>query len=340
MKSSAATWADGRPANRHASTEAARRPRDGGPDVGRGAAADSARRQRAEPAHRTTRRQPVASRRRRREARTSVVGQHCGVANHLDFLLALETELRHSTLGFIPSNRELSALAISAGLATPQLNPAARWTGELVSLGFLTHGPLGAGDRRPLPPPTLWTESDVSRLHDFRITGEGHAAAERVRRRDRETWTDVALGIDRAGPVVALSEPHQRALAAQVRVLRDALDSERHTDAIGAAKDVVEASCKVVIEEAGGAFDRGAGILTLVKAAIRHLDRQDGSNLARSLATTVQRIAELRNDAGAGHGHASVGPATSQTARLAGSAACAIATFLLTAQEDPRDPST
>jgi hypothetical protein len=65
--------------------------------------------------------------------------------------------------------------------------------GELVDLGYLTHGPLGGGDPRPLPRGG-WVREDLSRVSDYRPTPEGRAEADRVRRQTREARTDAVLG--------------------------------------------------------------------------------------------------------------------------------------------------
>jgi hypothetical protein len=73
------------------------------------------------------------------------------VANYLDFLVAFDEHIATSSLGFVIYGHELYGIAVNAGVVGPGDQSPARWTGELVQLGYMTHGPLGLGDRRPLP---------------------------------------------------------------------------------------------------------------------------------------------------------------------------------------------
>ena len=94
--------------------------------------------------------------------------------------------------------------------------------------------------------------------------------------------------------------------------------------AVGAAKDLAEAACKVMVDRAG---EKPASSLpALFKQALDIGGRDDAAgDVGRSLAGTVQRLAELRNAAGSGHGRAEQPTVTARDARLAGTAACGIA---------------
>ena len=115
-------------------------------------------------------------------ARATIGG---GMANYLDFLVVLDDHLAASSLGFVIYGHEMHAIAQTAGLAVPGDESAARWTGELVQLGYVVHGPLGLGDGRPLPQ-GAYTNYDLSRVSDYRITAAGRTEADRVRRQRRE----------------------------------------------------------------------------------------------------------------------------------------------------------
>ena len=152
-----------------------------------------------------------------------------------------------------------------------------------------------------------------------------------MRRLHRETATDAVLGTSFPTLVRAwMSEGQTRAISEPLIRLREALDNQRHPAAIGAAKELVEAACKVVIERAGQSASNGASLPTLYKQAhaAQGVDASGGS-LGTSLTSTVQRLAELRNAVGTGHGRASSSDVPARDARIAASAGLAIAEFLL-----------
>lgn len=158
--------------------------------------------------------------------------------------------------------------------------------------------------------------------------------ADRVRRQRREELTDSALGGGFSPQLLAaLSEPQRRAVLVPLTNLRSALDDERYSSAVGAAKDLAEAACKLAIEHAGGAAPRSTDLQTLFKQTLyaTGIEKVEG-DVGRSLAATVQRLAELRNAAGSGHGRASQPEVTARRARLATTAACGIAVFVLAEQ--------
>jgi Abortive infection C-terminus len=202
-----------------------------------------------------------------------------------------------------------------------------------VHLGYLVHEPKSAGDRRPELRGTLWDSNEIQRYHDYRLSPTGREEAERIRRRQREIVTDETLGVHASHLTRAwMTEPQRQALVLPLTQLQGGLDGEHHAATVGAAKDLVEAACKVLIAHAGQAVPGDSSLPTLFKSA--HALRPVGSNassgdLARSLAATVQRLAELRNAAGSGHGRASAPELTAADARLAASASAAVAAYLI-----------
>ncbi|HEY5053458.1 MAG TPA: abortive infection family protein [Solirubrobacterales bacterium] len=255
------------------------------------------------------------------------------MANHLDFLAALDDYVRASPLGVVQQGGDLHTIARDAGLVESGDEAAARWTGQLVGLGFVAHGPIGFGDPRPLPV-RAWTPQDVYRVSDYTVTGAGHAEAETVRRRKRDSFTDAALGA--ALPALVrpwMTDTEKRAVSEPLAGLRAALDAERGPAAVGAAKDLVEASCKVITTRAGAEVGENPTLPTLFKAAHRCVAGEDGTagDLGRSLVSTAQRLGELRNSAGAGHGHAAPPQLGVREARLAAAAASGLSAYLLSA---------
>jgi hypothetical protein len=187
------------------------------------------------------------------------------VPNCLDFLVVLDEHLAASSLDYVIYGHELYGIAESAGLCARGSEQPAQWIGELVSRGYVTHGPLGGGDRRLLPEGP-WTGYDVRRVGDYRVTYEGRTEADRVRQQRRARLTDAALG----GPGLDLvrpwmDDPQRRAVTTPLTHLRSALDAEQFVSAVGAAKDLTEAACKVAIEHGGGTAPVAASLPALFK---------------------------------------------------------------------------
>lgn len=111
--------------------------------------------------------------------------------------------------------------------------------------------------------------------------------------------------------------------------------------AIGSSKELVESVCKLILDDYGVPFGTKDDLLDLYKAASKALKlsadsvpqnakgSQAAQAAARSLATTVQRIAELRNELGLGHGRNRPNQALRRHARLAFNTASAVAEFML-----------
>lgn len=249
---------------------------------------------------------------------------------HLDFLVALDDHLRNNHLDYLIYGHELYTIAQAAGLCEPVSEQPAQWAGELVSRRYVTHSRLSAGDRRPLPDGP-YSAYDVRRVSDYRLTYEGRTEAARVRQQRREELTDAAL--DAVIPNLLqpwMSEVQRRAISTPLSHLRTTLDNEQFVAAVGAAKDLTEAACKVAIERSGATACSGDSLPSLFKAALS-VSAVDAvyDDVGRSLAATVQRLAELRNAVGAGHGRAAQPDVDGRVARLAASAATGIALFLL-----------
>ena len=245
--------------------------------------------------------------------------------NHLDFLLALDeaTRASHGSIGFGVE------MAQRAGLCQPGELVAARWTGELVHVKYVTHGV--SSHPRPLPSGPQWSDADLQSVGDYRVTAGGRAEADRMRRLAREARTDAALHADlRQFAQPWMTEDQRRAIADQLRELRDALDGEHVTAAIGAAKNLVEAACILVLEAVNEPVPRDTSLPTLFKLATGHARGDVGDGVGRSLTSTVQRLAELRNTVGAGHGQSSIPPSAPRHARLAASAATGITDYCST----------
>jgi Abortive infection C-terminus len=249
--------------------------------------------------------------------------------NYLDFLVVLDQWIRKRPDGCVRSGFEMHQIAQGAGLAEAGNEIAANWAGILVELGYLSHGPISMGDRRPVPPGRMWNSTEAQRFNDYRLTASGREEADRLRRQTREVRTESALKGSFPHLLPAwLGEHQRRALAEPVASLQAALDGGRAGESIGAAKDLVEAACKIVLERAGKEVRTNRSLTTLFKEAVDE-GGSIANDLGRSLTGVVQRLAELRNSAGAGHGRSSVPDRSAREALLAASTATSIVAFLL-----------
>jgi hypothetical protein len=255
-------------------------------------------------------------------------------ANYLDFLYELDRYTRSTPRGCVLNGAEMHSIAQDAGLAELADTLAAAWTGQLVKHGYVSHAPAPLGTRRPYPPPGPWTDEDLQAYNDYEVTDTGREEAERIGRLRRDAATDAALGI---GPSW-LDDSQLEAVGTQLHSLRSALDAERWVDAVGAAKNLVEASCKVVLAQRGQAIPTSDALPVLFRRAYDALapsTHRSVVDLGRALAGAVQRVGELRTAAGAGHGQAEVASLTPREARLAASAAVAVTRYLLEAPATP-----
>jgi len=111
--------------------------------------------------------------------------------------------------------------------------------------------------------------------------------------------------------------------------------------AIGSAKELVESAFKFVLDDYGVAYARSASLTDLYKLVSKELrlspdavpSSAKGSAAAhrvlQNLATSVQGLAELRNELGLGHGRTAPSPALARHARLAANSARAVVEFVL-----------
>jgi hypothetical protein len=97
--------------------------------------------------------------------------------------------------------------------------------------------------------------------------------------------------------------------------LADALARDDRPHAVGAAKELVEAVAKVVLDARGQTAGAGDSYQAVVNAAHRALERQPGiglandpsiRNIAGAAKTMATELRSLRNDYGTGHGRAQI----------------------------------
>jgi hypothetical protein len=225
-----------------------------------------------------------------------------------------------------------------------QLTPAgdidaiARCVGELVTDGLVTYRTGG-----PPVPGLLWGSRELQQYYEYRPTAAGQEAASRVRQ-DRATVSRQAV-LERH----LLLAQHQwlgeeaRAALEQYAVGLDSALGGQPAAAIGAAKELLEAACRVVLAAAGTPAARRADLPELFQQASNlagpATDAGRGvpgtRTLNRSLIAAVQGLAEMRNAAGSGHGRSEPSPADARHARLAAGIAVTLTEWLLSGGSAP-----
>lgn len=155
------------------------------------------------------------------------------------------------------------------------------------------------------------------------------------RRREAFRAGDAGLDVD---AYERLTDP--QALREHLRRIDRDLKSDP-PGAIGSAKELVETVCKNILDDYGVDYRDGADMMELYKGVQKALglsvdavkDSKKGSDAAvktiRALITTIQSLAELRNELGLGHGRVRPSPALTRHARLAFNASVAVCEFLL-----------
>ncbi len=159
-------------------------------------------------------------------------------------------------------------------------------------------------------------------VYGWRRRDSFHGASPELRLRERELLTD---------PVVL--EEHL------VRI-RDSLASDPPA-AISSSKNLVESLFRIILDSSGVAYGQREDIPQLYRHVADLLelkadsvpDSAKGSESAqqilRTLVTTIQSLAELRNELGIGHGQSTRSVALARHARLALNATVTVAEFVL-----------
>jgi hypothetical protein len=111
--------------------------------------------------------------------------------------------------------------------------------------------------------------------------------------------------------------------------------------AIGSSKELVESTCKFILDDYGIAYGKSDSLLDLYRATANALNinreavpgsrkgSEASQRILQNLATAVQSMAELRNELGLGHGKTSNSPALERHARLSFNAARTVVEFVL-----------
>jgi hypothetical protein len=147
-------------------------------------------------------------------------------------------------------------------------------------------------------------------------------------------------------PTRALLDDHS-ALQDHLKAIEDTVDKDPAA-AITSAKDLVETTYKLILDNRGVAYGRRDDLPSLYKkvAVELKLDKESVPSSApaseaahkvlNSLTASVHGLAEMRNQLGRGHGRTAPSPALERHARLAFNAAVALTEFLFDTWQ-PRD---
>jgi hypothetical protein len=199
---------------------------------------------------------------------------------------------------------------------------------------------------------------DLVEKSESSVQGEApmaeHARLLRWLKRDGYTLEDeriVVIGRSRMLEELGrVSEPFDAPhLRQQIRRMQDSVDSDPWL-AIGTAKELVETTCKTILEARGRTTEPGWELGRLLKETRNELklapdDIPETAKAAdtikrmlSNLATIAQGLAELRNPYGTGHGPAGAAKGLQpRHARLATGAAAVLATFLFETHEARSD---
>lgn len=147
----------------------------------------------------------------------------------------------------------------------------------------------------------------------------------------------------------------QRPLLTDPRVLHEhqqrirvGLDNDPAA-AIASCKELIESLCKIILDQQGVVYPAGEDLPPLYKRVAELLALNAGAipdnakasdtvkKILRTLTTTVQSLAELRNQLGLGHGRTAPSPALARHARLALNSTVTITEFLLDTWQDRID---
>jgi hypothetical protein len=161
----------------------------------------------------------------------------------------------------------------------------------------------------------------------------------------RPIYAGRRLGGLKSAPAALSMERYNRLqkpdeIRAHLRRIHDGLEKDPPA-AIASAKELIETTCKVILDDYSVEYSRKDEVMDLYKkvARVMKLRAEDipestrGSQAAqqalRSLVSVVQSMAELRNELGLGHGRPSPSAAAVRHARLTFNAATAVVEFLL-----------
>jgi len=209
----------------------------------------------------------------------------------------------------------------------------AGWVGDLVNDGRLRPGSRHGGSPE-VPLGVSWSDAQLQSHYRYRLTDGGRADARETRQLRREQDVDrlltAAVGEDL---LAALPQAARESLEHHLAAVRGALERDDPSAAIGAAKEFVESAAKIALLQAGTQPPAAANLGQLYRQALtctgRHDPADPGFTMARGAAALVDRVAEMRNKHGSGHGRPQPPDAEARDARLAAQIAIAVTVYLI-----------
>lgn len=172
----------------------------------------------------------------------------------------------------------------------------------------------------------------------------------RCLQRDGFTWqggrlippADMVTAVNVHDAVIALNEPE---LTRQIARLRDSVDKDPAL-AVGTAKEMIETTCKAILERRDIVVDGSWDVAELLKRTRKVLkllpdnipDGAKGSETIKRLLSNLGQVgiglAEMRNLYGTGHGRTGSGGLSPRHARLAVGSAVTLVQFLFETDEE------
>ncbi|GAB3147339.1 hypothetical protein GCM10027290_30470 [Micromonospora sonneratiae] len=228
-------------------------------------------------------------------------------------------------------------------------DPPAQWEHPWIEAWHVTYATLDACDRDD-PLVVVRVLHFARRLAELCLVSAGERAEAKLLRLQRALAGDGLYRTICGDPIEVIDELTALAttavvetavIRAEVRRLQSALPADPSV-AVGRAKNLVEATAKAILSRHGMPVDNRASVHALAIQAMdvlgahpRDAANEPSRRMLGRLSAAVQDLAELRNQAGDGHGAASVVAVEPRHGRLAVWSALAWCGFMLESADAP-----
>ena len=202
----------------------------------------------------------------------------------------------------------------------------------------------------PAVTPNVTEAARICDVYNRFLQGDGFQLVERSRVSGKPIYTGRDVRIV-GGPSISavrqtLAADSLTYVARQITRMESSVENDPDL-AIGTAKELVETCCKSILQERGVDVPKNANLLKLVRLASKELKLTPADipedakaidtirGLLGNLAAITQRLAELRNQYGTGHGKVATSNGLgARHAKLAVGAASTLAVFLVETHEE------